>query len=67
MTRRAEGTVRALRGSDEPGLELAPGLRLPVETVTETLAIIANRGVGKALAVDTRPIIGHALRFNSLS
>jgi hypothetical protein len=44
MTRRAEGTVRTLRGSDEPGLEVAPGLRLPVETVTETLAIIANRG-----------------------
>jgi DNA helicase HerA-like ATPase len=43
-------SVRALRevGPHGTGLEIAPNFLLPVEVVTETLAIIANRGAGKS-------------------
>jgi uncharacterized protein len=43
------GNVTALREARiDTGLEIAPGLRLPAEAVTETFALIANRGVGKS-------------------
>lgn len=34
-------------------LNVAPGLKLPIEGVTETFAFLAVRGVGKRLALDT--------------
>jgi DNA helicase HerA-like ATPase len=32
------------------GLQIAPGLELPIEAVTETFAILAKRGAGKSNA-----------------
>src|SRR5919204_489685 len=42
------GNVTALREApSDTGLKIARGLRLPVEAITQTFAILAKRGVGK--------------------
>lgn len=38
------------RRASDGGLRISAGLTLPVEAVTETFAIIANRGAGKSSA-----------------
>lgn len=39
--------------SGEGTLDLAPGLSLPPDAVTQTFGVLAKRGAGKALALDT--------------